>query len=337
MAGFYELPWEQLVTMQLKLKLAFAALLLLLAVSALLVFLGVGAHALWIVAALWIAALSAAFILSRRISRELGAIAVGVREGSAQVASAAVQLSSASQSLAQGVSTQASSLTEASGTSELMASIMRQTAESTRSATSLMVDSGRLAEEVTQGLESLVRTVGESDASAQKISRITKVIDEIAFQTNILALNAAVEAARAGEAGAGFAVVADEVRSLALRCGQAAKDISGLIEDTAGKAREADASLDAVAQTMRSLIQNDGKIKELVEEVTSSSDELARGTQQISETMRQLEDLTQKTAANSQQTAATSQQMSAQAVSMQSMLGRLESFAQTTDRFRGES
>ena len=314
--------------MQRKLNLAFLGLSLLLGVSVLLVAYGAGAIVLWILAALWTTALSAGFMASRRLGRELGAVAVGVREGSAQVSSAAGQLASASQALAQGVSTQASSLTEASGTSELMASIMRQSAETTRSASSLMVDSGRLAQEVTQGLEGLVLTVGESDASAQKISRITKVIDEIAFQTNILALNAAVEAARAGEAGAGFAVVADEVRSLALRCGQAAKDISGLIEDTAGKAQEANASLNAVAKTMRSLIENDGKIKELVEEVTLSSTELARGTEQISETMRQLEDLTQKTAANSQQTAATSQQMSAQAASMQTMLGRIDSFAQ---------
>src|SRR6266545_2853374 len=99
----------------------------------------------------------------------------------------------------------------------------------------------------------MVAAMGEINASSDKISRIIKVIDEIAFQTNILALNAAVEAARAGEAGMGFAVVADEVRNLAQRCSRAAGDTAGLIEDSIGKTKEGKNRLDQVAITFRSI------------------------------------------------------------------------------------
>src|SRR6202050_4338942 len=96
----------------------------------------------------------------------------------------------------------------------------------------------------------MVGSMDEINASSKKISKIIRVIDEIAFQTNILALNAAVEAARAGEAGMGFAVVADEVRNLAQRCAQAARDTSGLIEESIAKSRDGKVRLDEVAAAM---------------------------------------------------------------------------------------
>ena len=131
----------------------------------------------------------------------------------------------------------------------------------------------------------------------------SKVIDEIAFQTNILALNAAVEAARAGEAGLGFAVVADEVRNLAQRCAQAARDTAGLIEDSIATSRDGNARLDQMAGNVRAMTDNATQVKCLVDEVNMGSQEQARGMEQISRAVMQMEQVTQRTASSAQESA----------------------------------
>ena len=124
-----------------------------------------------------------------------------------------------------------------------------------------MQQSEQGAGEVNQTLDRMVEKMKEIDASSNKIARIIKVIDEIAFQTNILALNAAVEAARAGEAGLGFAVVADEVRNLAQRCAQAAKDTAALIEESIETSRDGNARLDQMAGAVRAMTENSTRVK----------------------------------------------------------------------------
>jgi methyl-accepting chemotaxis protein len=108
-------------------------------------------------------------------------------------------------------------------------------------------------EDAYHNLEEMVQSMKDINSSSEKISRIIRVIDKIAFQTNILALNAAVEAARPGEAGMGFVVVADEVRSLAHRTAQAAKDTAALIEESIAKSSEGNKKLRLVARSIRPL------------------------------------------------------------------------------------
>src|SRR6202043_255065 len=132
-------------------------------------------------------------------------------------------------------------------------------------------------------------------ASSNKISKIIKVIDEIAFQTNILALNAAVEAARAGEAAAGFAVVADEVRNLAQRSAQAARDTAALIEESIETSREGNTRLDQMAGAVVAMTGNSTRVKSLVDEVNSGNQEQARGMDQIARAILEMERVTQTT------------------------------------------
>jgi methyl-accepting chemotaxis protein len=160
--------------------------------------------------------------------------------------------------------------------------------------------------------------------SSGKISKIIKVIDEIAFQTNILALNAAVEAARAGSAGMGFAVVADEVRNLAQRCASAARDTAALIEESIATSNGGKEKLAQVVAAIQSITGSSARVKELVTEVDHGSREQSRSIEQISAAIHQMERVTQNTAANAEQSAAASLDMNSQAEAMKQIVARLK-------------
>ena len=164
--------------------------------------------------------------LSSAVSQSKTGIVVGflVALGVGFAVAWLIIVSTSAQTLSQGATEQAASLEETSASMEEMASMTRQNAENSATAATLMGEVDTRVRESNQSLAELVTSMGSIQESSQRVAKIIKTIDEIAFQTNILALNAAVEAARAGEAGAGFAVVADEVRSLAQRSAQAARD-----------------------------------------------------------------------------------------------------------------
>jgi len=164
----------------------------------------------------------------------------------------------------------------------------------------------------------------EINGSSEKISRIIRVIDEIAFQTNILALNAAVEAARAGEAGMGFAVVADEVRNLAHRSAQAAKDTAALIEDSIARTSQGGRKLDDVADSIRQITACATRVKTLVDEIEAGSQDQSQGIEQIAASMQQMEQVTQRSAASAEESAAASDELAGQARSLNAIVGRLQ-------------
>ncbi|MGJ5819009.1 methyl-accepting chemotaxis protein [Paludibaculum fermentans] len=264
-----------------------------------------------------------AFWVIRRGNRELRQIAVEIGEGADQVASASSQISGSSQSLAQGSSEQAASLQETSASTEEVNAMTRKNAESARTAATETEKADLLLKETDQKLTQMIESMREINTSSEKISKIIRVIDEIAFQTNILALNAAVEAARAGEAGMGFAVVADEVRNLAQRCAQAAKDTSDLIEESIVRSNEGKVRLDEVSSCVSRVVDNAARIRVLSNEVNMGSQEQARGIEQITRAVAQMQQVTQSTAASAEQSASAGEEMSAQALSLNDSVGRL--------------
>jgi methyl-accepting chemotaxis protein/methyl-accepting chemotaxis protein-1 (serine sensor receptor) len=264
-----------------------------------------------------------AFFVIRNIEGALERTVTELSEGAAQVASAASQVSSSSQFLAQGSSEQAASLEETSASSEEINSMARQNSENSRSAAELVSRSQKKFDETNQSLEQMVVAMNEINTQSDNISKIIKVIDEIAFQTNILALNAAVEAARAGEAGMGFAVVAEEVRNLAQRCSQAARDTASLIEESIEKSNDGKLKVDQVAAAIRSISEESARVKTLVDEVSVGSQEQARGIQQIGQAITQMEQVTQTTAASAEESAAAAEELNAQSEALNSIVARL--------------
>ncbi|HEV2134603.1 MAG TPA: methyl-accepting chemotaxis protein [Terracidiphilus sp.] len=259
----------------------------------------------------------------RHINEALRRMVGSLSEGAGQVASAANQISSSSQQLAQGASEQAASLEETSASSEEINSMARKNAENSQSANGLVMQAQQNIDETNQSLESMIVAMGDIKASSDKVAKIIKVIDEIAFQTNILALNAAVEAARAGEAGMGFAVVADEVRNLAQRCAQAAKDTAALIEESITKSNDGKAKVDQVAVAIRAITDQSAKIKTLVDEVSLGSQEQTRGIEQVAKAISMMEQVTQQSAANAEESAAAAEELTAQASALMEVVHQL--------------
>jgi methyl-accepting chemotaxis protein len=265
-----------------------------------------------------------AFFIVRGINKAMTQAVTELSDGADQVSSAAGQVSSSSQSLAQGASEQAASLEETSASSEEVSSMTRKNAENSQQAAEFMNGVSQRVAEANRTLADMTTSMQEIGESSGKISKIIKVIDEIAFQTNILALNAAVEAARAGEAGMGFAVVADEVRNLAQRSAQAAKDTATLIEDSILKSGEGSRKLGEVAGSIGAITEGAAKVKMLVDEVEASSKEQSQGIQQIAKAVAEMEQVTQKTAANAEESASASEELSAQSQALTAVVVQLQ-------------
>jgi methyl-accepting chemotaxis protein/methyl-accepting chemotaxis protein-1 (serine sensor receptor) len=281
---------------------------------------------LWIILVLLLAFTSGtaiAFFIVRNTNSGLRSAVEELRTGVDEVTGASGQIATGSQALAQGASQQAASLEETSASTLEMAAMTQKNAANSQQAAALMSVVDQRVSDANTSLEQMVTSMKEINMSSDKISKIIRVIDEIAFQTNILALNAAVEAARAGEAGMGFAVVAEEVRNLAQRSAQAAKDTAALIEESMGRSSDGSAKLAKVGEAIRSITESAQKVKTLVDEVSLSSAEQARGSEQISRAVVQMEQVTQQTAANAEQSAAAAEELSAQSETMKRVIAEL--------------
>ena len=251
--------------------------------------------------------------------------AVGMlSESGEQVSSASIQLASASQQLAAGNAQQASAVQETSATLEETSSMVLQNSENTRQAAALSGQARLAAEKGNEEMSRMMGSMTELKKSSDQIGKIIKVIDNIAFQTNILALNAAVEAARAGDAGMGFAVVAEEVRNLAQRSAQAASDTAAIIETNIELSQHGVEGTKRVGEALGEIALLAKKVNELVDEVAAATQEQSQGISQINKAISQIEQSTQENAASSQESASASEQLNAQAAAMKEIVADLK-------------
>ena len=314
---------------------------------------------IWVSLAAILIGLTVAFVILRGVSKAIGQVIAQLNDNSAQVTTAAQQIASASEELSQATTEQAASLEETSSAVEQMSSMIKRNADgATKSAELSQVssDSATRGKEVVDDMMKAMAAINDSNSnimhqineSNNKIAEIvkviaeignkTKVINEIVFQTKLLSFNASVEAARAGEHGKGFAVVAEEVGNLAQMSGNAAKDISEMldgsiqkVEGIVAETKERVERLVAEGKTkveagtrvaeecgrvLDEIVGNVGGVTTMVGDISTASNEQAKGIEEITRAMTQLDQVTQQNASVSEQAASSAEELSAQAVTL---------------------
>lgn len=243
-------------------------------------------------------------------------------EVAVQIAAGTTEISAASQSLSQGATEQAAALEEVSSSMTVIASQTRENADNANNANRLTITTKEAANSGTSHMKRMVGAMSEIDQSSDKISKIIKVIDEIAFQTNLLALNAAVEAARAGQHGKGFAVVAEEVRNLAGRSAKAAQETTQLIEASVSNVKNGNEIAKKTSESLTEIVENITGAASLITEIATASNEQAESITQIDQGIGQMDTVTQQNSANAEETAASMEELASHSDRLKGLLAR---------------
>lgn len=262
-------------------------------------------------------------MISKMITLPITRAVGDLEEGATQVAAASEQLSAASEQLAQGSAEQAAAIQETSASIEESDSMVKQNTENTEEAARLAKQARDFAQGSNVEMEKMVVSMEELKQSSDEIAKIIKVIDEIAFQTNILALNAAVEAARAGDAGKGFAVVAEEVRNLAQKSAQATKDTAKIIERNVHLSNNSSEVTQKINEDIKEITVQAQKVSDLLNEIAVASEEQAKGIEQIDKAIQQMEQVLQSNASTAEESASASHELSSQAENVKEIVNTL--------------
>ena len=243
-----------------------------------------------------------------------------IQSSAGEINDAASEIGGGTEDLARRTEQAASSLEETAASTEEMAATVKQNANSAQVASQLAASANQNARAGGQVVEQAITAMSGIEKSAQKITDIISVIDEIAFQTNLLALNASVEAARAGEAGKGFAVVAQEVRQLAQRAAQAASDIKTLIQDSNGQVQGGVQLVNRAGESLAEIVGSIGKVTQIVQEISDASDGQASGVQGINSAVARLDEMTQQNSALVEESSASARALSDQSRRMAELM-----------------
>jgi methyl-accepting chemotaxis protein len=277
----------------------------------------------WGVAVAVLTATILGYLICRTIKTALTRMADTLGQGSAQVASAASQLSGSSQSLAQGASEQATALEETTAALKQMTTMTKRNSQTTLQAATAATQVKSGAGKGNETMNRMSSAIEAILASSAKTGKILRTIDEIAFQTNLLALNAAVEAARAGEAGRGFAVVAEEVRNLAMRSADAAKETAALIEESVASARNGAGISGEVVKSLDEIATTSTRLNDLVGEVSTASQEQSQAIQQVNGAVMQMDQVTQANASGAEESASAAEELASQAENLNGVVREL--------------
>lgn len=243
------------------------------------------------------------------MTASLSNIVAGVRRNAENIASGAAEIADGNLSLSSRTEQQASSLEETAASMEELTSTVKNNADNSINAKTLVNQSRDTAIEGGAAMEQVVKSMESITTSSKRITDIISVIDSIAFQTNILALNAAVEAARAGEQGRGFAVVATEVRNLAQRSAAAAKEIKGLIDESVAHIHAGSSEVAHARETMDTIVRSVKQVADIMNEISAASQEQTSGIQQVGQAVMQMDQMTQQNAALVEEAAAASESL----------------------------
>ncbi len=252
---------------------------------------------------------------------DLARIVSSVRTATDTIATASSEIAAGNSDLSARTENQASSLEETAASMEELTATVRQNADSARTANELAASASEVAQRGGAVVSQVVETMASIDSSSRKIVDIISVIDGIAFQTNILALNAAVEAARAGEQGRGFAVVASEVRNLAQRSAAAAKEIKDLIGASVETVGVGNALVAQAGSTMQEVVDSVHRVRQIINEISTASNEQSVGIAQVNEAISQMDAVTQQNAALVEQAAAAAASMQQQSAALLQAVG----------------
>ena len=260
----------------------------------------------------------------KKLGEDLTQMVSGLQIAGQQIDSGSSQVSDSAQLLSDGAAQSAASVEEISSSMNEIGSQTNTSAENAQQANQLSTSAREAADAGSERMTEMICAMGEINEAGQNISKIIKVIDEIAFQTNLLALNAAVEAARAGQHGKGFAVVAEEVRNLAARSAKAASETADLIEGSVEKTGNGSEIAERTAKALDEIVGSIGKVTDLIGEIAASSNEQAQGIAQVNIGMQQIDQVIQQNTATAEESAATSEELSSQAAELRNQLGRFK-------------